>query len=171
MNNLKNIIFIDGQNLHLGVMEDNWKIDFNRLRIYLKDKYKIKHAYYFLGTINEKEQDLYDNLQKAGFIIKFKDHNKNLITQKKGNVDSDIIFEIMKNLLDNNSEFEKIFLISGDGDYIKIVDYLIKENRFGKILFPNRKFSSSLYKKLGTEYYDWIQNIKSYIIYKNKKGS
>ncbi len=167
----KNYAFIDGQNLHLGLKEDNWKIDFSKFRIYLKDKYKIKHAYYFLGNINESYQDLYDNLQKAGFIVKFKNHSKNLISEKKGNVDTDIVFEIMKSLLDEPKEFQKIFIISGDGDYIKIINYLIKENRFGKILFPNRKFSSSLYKKLGTEYYDWIQNIKSYIIYTNKKGS
>lgn len=51
----------------------------------------------------------------------------------------------MKNLVENN-DFNKIILVSGDGDYKKVVDYLISKERFEKILFPNRKFASSLYK-------------------------
>jgi len=166
-----NLAFIDGQNLHLGILENNWKIDHYKLRIYLKDKYHIKEAYYFLGYLTEEQQDLYNNLQKAGFIVAFKEHNINLKAQKKGNVDTDIVFEVMKNLIDNE-KFNKIILISGDGDYKKLVDYLIKKNRFKKILFPNKKFASSLYKKLGSEFYDYIENIKSYVNFnRNEKGS
>ncbi|HCI04763.1 TPA: hypothetical protein DEW47_02155 [Patescibacteria group bacterium] len=67
MKNIENnIAFIDGQNLHLGTMQDNWKIDHAKLRMYLKDKYKINEAYYVLGYVNEEEQKLYSNLQKAG---------------------------------------------------------------------------------------------------------
>jgi len=156
-----NLAFIDGQNLYLGTKEDDWKVDHNKFRIYLKDKYHVTEAYYFLGYVTEEQQDLYNNLQKAGFIVLFKEHNENLKAQKKGNVDTDIVFEIMKNLVENN--FSKIILVSGDGDYKKLVDYLIKKNKFKKIIFPNRKFASSLYKKLGSELYDYIENIKSYI--------
>lgn len=153
-----NIAFIDGQNLHLSIIENNWKIDHKKFRIYLKDKYHISEAHYVLGYITEKEQDLYSNLQKAGFIVMFKKHNSNLVTQKKGNVDSDIIFEVMKNLIDNKN-FDKIVLVSGDGDYKKLVDYLILKNKFSKILFPIRKFASSLYKDLTVKYYDNLDNI------------
>ena len=87
-------------------------------------------------------------MQKARFIVLFKEHNSNLLAKKKGNVDTDIVFEAMKNLVDNN--FDKIILVSGDGDYKKLVEYLIKKNKFKKILFPNKKFASSLYKNLGS---------------------
>ena len=33
-----NLAFIDGQNLHLGTTENNWKINHLKLRTYLKDK-------------------------------------------------------------------------------------------------------------------------------------
>ncbi len=33
-----------------------------------------------------------------------------------------------------------------------LVDFLIEENKLEKILFPNKKFSSSLYKSLGNKY-------------------
>lgn len=147
-----NLAFIDGQNLHLGTIENEWKVDHYKFRIYLKDKYHVTEAYYFLGYITEGQQDLYNNLQKAGFIVLFKEHNENLKAQKKGNVDTDIVFEVMKNLVDNKN-FNKIVLVSGDGDYKKLVDYLIEKNKFEKILFPNDKFASSLYKNLGNKFF------------------
>jgi len=166
-----NLAFIDGQNLHIGIMQNNWKIDHNRFRIYLKDKYHVAEAYYFLGYVKEEEQDLYSNLQKAGFIVVFKKHNSNSITEKKGNVDTDIVFEAMKNLIDNK-DFDKIVLVSGDGDYKKLVDYLIFKNKFKKILFPIKKFASSLYNDLGSEFFDYLENLKTYIAWhKKEKGS
>jgi len=167
---MKNLAYIDGQNLHLGTTQDNWKINYAKLRIYLKEKYSVFEAYYFIGYVSEDQQDLYNNLQKAGFIVLFKEHNKELLAKKKGNVDTDIVFEVMKSLIEN-SDFDKIILVSGDGDYKKLVDYLIKKNKFKKILFPNKKFASSLYKKLGSEYFDYLENIKVHIGYKKEKGS
>lgn len=166
---LHNIAFIDGQNLHLGTKEDGWAVDHKRLRIYLRDKYNVKEAYYYLGFVSEIEQDLYDSLQKAGFILAFREHSSALKGKKKGNVDSDIIFGIMRKMVDNEP-FEKVFIISGDGDYKKLVDYLIKKDRFGKMLFPNSKFASSLYKSLGGEFFAHLDetDVKSKISYKRK---
>ena len=58
----RNIAFIDGQNLHLGTKECGWSIDHKKFRIYLKDKYHVGEAYYFLGFVSEGYQDLYDSL-------------------------------------------------------------------------------------------------------------
>ena len=164
-----NLAFIDGQNLHLGTTQNDWKIDHEKFRIYLRDKYLISEAYYFLGYISEKEQDLYNKLKKAGFIVLFKEHTSSLKAHKKGNVDTDIVFEIMKNLVDNQN-FSKIILISGDGDYKKLVEYLIKKDKFKKILFPNRKFASSLFFSLGGESFGYLDedDIKSKIEYIHK---
>jgi hypothetical protein len=48
--------------------------------------------------------------------------------------------------------------VSGDGDYKQLVDFLIEENRFEKILFPDRKRASSLYKRIGAKYFDSVDN-------------
>jgi len=56
-----NIAFIDGQNLSKSL---DWNIDYKKFFIYLKDKYKIKEVYYFLAFL-DKEQKLYENLEKA----------------------------------------------------------------------------------------------------------
>lgn len=156
----KNLAFIDGQNLYMGTTKSpagSWNIDLFRFRTYLRDKYHISYAYYFLGCVQEEHQDLYEEIQQAGFVLVFREHHSAMLGKKKGNVDSDIIFHIMKKLYKRES-FDKVVLISGDGDYKTLVDFLIEESRFEKILFPNKKFASSLYKKLGSEYFDHLEN-------------
>jgi len=140
----RNIAFIDAQNLHLWTQTENWKIDFKRFRVYLKDKFKVDEAYFFLWVIDEDNNMLYRKIQKAGFILEFRNHNSNMSWKKKWNVDVDIVYNIMHRLLEED-DFDKIILVSWDWDYIKLVKYLIKKNRFKKILFPNKKYSS-LYK-------------------------
>ena len=165
-----NLAFIDGQNLHLGTLQNQWKIDHKKFRTYLKDKYHVEEAYYFLGYVSEDEQDLYNNLQKSGFIVLFREHNSGLKGTKKGNVDTDLVFEAMKILLERK-DFTKILLVSGDGDYKKLVDYLVKKNLFKKLLFPNRQYASSLYNKLGSEFFDYLEmpDIRSKISYTSMK--
>jgi len=167
-----NYAFIDAQNLYMATTkrEDHpWKIDLARLRIYLRDKYHVTKAFYFLGYVQDKHESMYEEIQNAGFILVFREHNPAMIGKKKGNVDSDIIFSIMKRLY-LRELFDQIVLVSGDGDYKKLVDFLIEENKFKKILFPDRKRASSLYKKLGSELYDYMENFKAHIM-KQKKGS
>ncbi len=156
----KNYAFIDGQNLFMNTAKrekNPWKINLKKFRIYLKDKYDVTNAYYFLGHVQVENQDLYEQIQNSGFILLFRDHNPAMIGKKKGNVDSDIIFLIMKKIY-KQEKFDKVILVSGDGDYKQLVDFLIEENRFKKILFPDRQFASSLYKKLGGQFFDYLDN-------------
>ena len=155
-----NLAFIDGQNLYMGTAKSAahpWRIDLQRFRVYLRQKYNVSDAFYFLGYVQEENQDLYEEIQKAGFVLIFRAHNPAMMGKKKGNVDSDIIFHVMKKMYKRES-FDKVILVSGDGDYKILVDFLIEENKFGKILFPNKKYASSLYKKLGAAYFDHLEN-------------
>jgi hypothetical protein len=47
----------------------------------------------------------------------------------------------------NEGELQSVVLISGDGDYKMLVDYLLEKNKLTKILAPNLAFASSLYKR------------------------
>lgn len=163
----KNIAFVDGQNLYMGTRSDvpAWNIDLAKFRIYLSKKYNVEKAYYFLGFVDERNQDLYESIQAAGFILVFKKHNDAMQGKKKGNVDTDIVFSVMKKLY-KQEVANKIIIVSGDGDYSMLVDFLIEEKRFLKILFPSKKFASSLYKKITRHYFDYLVNIKHIIEYK-----
>ncbi len=167
-----NISFIDGQNLNLGTKERNWKVSHMKFRTYLKDMYDVEIAYYFLGHRLADCEGLYKKLEKCGYILIFKSHENSLTSKKKGNVDTDMVFEVMKNIIDN-AQFEQAVMVSGDGDYFKLVTYLITKNKLRKILFPNGNYSS-LYNPLGSEFFDVIENIRQSIEFipdVNEKGS
>ena len=159
-----NLAFIDGQNLYMGTTSDkpSWKVDLKKFREYLSRKYDVETAYYFLGFMNETNEELYDEIQAAGFIVKFREHNTKMVGKKKGNVDTDIVFHIMRKMY-KEEKFDNIVLVSGDGDYKMLVDFLIEEGRFKKILFPNKEFASSLYKKITRKFFDYLVNIRHVI--------
>lgn len=156
---MKNLAFIDGQNLYMGtkICNPSWEVDLFKFKKYLENKYKVDEAYYFLGCVQNENEELYDKIQKAGFILKFREHNSTMLGKKKGNVDSDIIFSVMKKLY-LKEDFEKVVLVSGDGDYKTLIDFLIEENRFAMLLFPNKKFSSSLYKKIKSDHKSFLDD-------------
>lgn len=164
---VRNQAFIDGQNIYMNTTANKWRVDLRKFRIYLRDQYQVDNAYYFLGAVNDNNQELYELIQKAGFILVFREHSQSMIGKKKGNVDTDIVFTIMSKVADKEN-FDKIVLVSGDGDYYKMVNYLIKNNRFRKLLSPNRRSTSSLYRAFTPKYVDFLDNpgIKKKIEYK-----
>ena len=155
-----NEAFIDGQNLEFSTTnaDEAWKVDLKRFRVYLEQKYSVSRAYYFLGFQSDENSKFYQTIQEAGYILIFRKHNEKMSSIKKGNVDTDIVFTIMKKVADQE-KFEKVVLVSGDGDYFKMVDYLIEKNRFEKLLAPNRKNMSSLYKLFDRKYYTALNDI------------
>ena len=173
MKSAVNVAYVDGQNLYMGTTQSDpkWHVDLARLREYLRRKYNVDRAYYYLGYVQEgaNYDGLYETIQSAGFILVFREHNSAMIGKKKGNVDADIIFSIMKRLYQKD-KFDKVVLVSGDGDYKMLVDFLIEENRFARILFPNRRYRSSLYAKLEPKYYDSLDNpaVKAKIVRKKR---
>lgn len=84
--------FIDSQNLNLGIRDSGWILDFEKFRIYLKDKLNVKNAYLFIGKIGANEK-LYKYLEKSDYLLVFKptlEYKKNQKRITKGNVDKDI---------------------------------------------------------------------------------
>lgn len=164
-----NQAFVDGQNLYMNTAANGWQIDLCRFRVYLREKYNVEKAYYFLGAVNNDNQGLYELIQEAGFILVFREHNQNMTGKKKGNVDTDIVVTIMSKLIDDK-DLDKVVLVSGDGDYYKMVKYLALRDKLCKLLAPNKHSTSSLYKSLAPQYVDYLDNpgIKKKIEYTNK---
>jgi hypothetical protein len=155
--NGENQAFIDGQNLFLGTTQssDPWKVDLYKFRIYLRERYNVEKAYYFIGRKEDKLQELYERIRDAGYILVFRAHSGDMKSSKKGNVDTDIVFMTMKVFHESVKE-ERYYFVSGDGDYYKMIKYLQLQKRLGEILFPSMKKSSSLYRQIGNVYYDYL---------------
>jgi uncharacterized LabA/DUF88 family protein len=171
---ISNYAFIDGQNLRYSTAKgDNpWTINLKRFRIYLERKYHVSKAYYFIGYHTSQYEEMYRRIQEAGYILVFRKHSGGMISQKKGNVDTDIVFAIMRTVAEREP-MGKVVLVSGDGDYYKMVQYLIGKDKFARLLAPNEKYMSSLYKTFEPKYYAFLNrpDVKNKIEYqKNKAG-
>ena len=139
-----NYAFIDSQNLNLGVRSQGWVLDFTRFRCFLKDKYRVEKAYLFIGFV-PVNQTLYTELQKAGYICIFKptlEIKEGNTVKIKGNVDAELVLHAMIEY----PNYEKAIIVSGDGDFYCLIEYLIKQNKLRKIIVPNTHFSSLLRK-------------------------
>lgn len=140
--NKKVYAFIDSQNLNLGIQSQGWKLDFEKFRVYLKDKYKVEKAFLFIGYIPDN-QKLYTYLQKAGYIVIFKPVLENGTHKEvKGNVDAELVLHSMIEY----PNYDKAIIVSGDGDFFCLVEYLEENNKLKKIIVPNKKYSSLLRK-------------------------
>lgn len=136
--------FIDSQNLNLDVKDTGWNIDFKRFRIYLKEKLNVSRAYLFIGHVPGNSK-LYEYLQESGFIIIFKptlEFTKRGRRIIKGNVDAELVLHTIIHI----SDYDKAVIVSGDGDFHCLVEYLEEKQKLGKIIAPSRKYSSLLRK-------------------------
>lgn len=134
--------FIDSQNLNLGVRSQGWQLDFARFRIYLKDKYKVKRAFLFIGFI-PKYKKLYTFLEKSGYNLVYKPvlETKQQSSPIKGNVDAELVLHAMIEF----PHYDKALIVTGDGDFYCLVDYLLKKRKFGRLIIPNQKSYSRLF--------------------------
>ena len=133
--------FIDAQNLNLGVRSLGWELDYSKFRLYLKNKFAVSEAFMFIGFI-PTSQTLYTKLQKAGFILVYKTaitYSKNGKTIIKGNVDAELVLHAAAIEYPN---FDKSVIVTNDGDFLCLVQYLDKNNKLLKILAPNKKYST-----------------------------
>lgn len=134
--------FIDSQNLNLGVKSQGWRLDFKKFRIFLGEKYSVKKAFLFIGYVPTNRK-LYDYLKSSGYYIIFKPVLKSSRHRKakvKGNVDAELVLYTMIEF----PNYDKAIIVSGDGDFYCLADYLAKKRKLEKIIVPNSKYSSLL---------------------------
>ena len=158
-----NYAFIDSQNLNLGILELGWKLDFRRFRIYLKEKYAVTKTYLFIGYISDN-QDLYDSLNRAGYQLIFKPVIKDKHGQVKGNVDADLVLQVMLDYL----EYNKAVIVTSDGDFYSIVDHLYYKDKLEVVLCPNKKSCSILLKSKAREKMMFLDKLRKKLEYKKR---
>lgn len=140
-----NIAYIDGANLHLGISSAKWELDYKKFRVWLTDKFDISDAYIFLGNI-PKYSSLYAYLQECGFKIIFKQVVYDSAGKAKGNCDADLVLKSCQDFY--NKKFDKMLLVSSDGDYSSLVEFVKSEKRLVGILSPyDQKKCSILLKR------------------------
>lgn len=165
--------FIDSQNLNLSVLNDikdkktkkiiyqGWKLDFKRFFVYLQQKYQVNKIFLFIGRKPEYEA-LYQSLKSWGYHLVFKptlDH----AGKTKGNVDAELVLHSMIEY----KNYDKAIIVSGDGDFYCLIEYLEGKNKLFRILIPNEFSYSSLLRKFNRKV-AFVSRLKSKLEYLKK---
>ena len=158
-----NYAFIDSQNLNLSIREQGWILDFYKFRLYLSRKYGITKAFIFIGYVWEN-QALYTNLQKDGFILVFKPTLKLPDGRAKGNVDAELVLHTMIEY----PNYDKALIVTGDGDFYCLVEYLLKTDKLLKLMIPNKEKYSSLFRKM-MPHVIFMNNLRGLLEHKTTK--
>lgn len=157
---LNNYAFIDNQNLNLGIQKVGWKLNWRKFREYLADKYGVEKAFMFIGYMPDFEE-LYTHMHDLGYLIVLKPtlemHNMRIegmpekLVQEpregedkkpavKGNVDAELVLHAVKEM----PNYNKAVIVSGDGDFYSLIEYLDEQKKLLQVLAPNRQYSSLL---------------------------
>jgi len=171
--------FIDSQNLNVSTQKFGWKMDWQKFRQFLADKYGVSKAFMFIGYIPENES-LYEQMHDAGYAVVLKPtfdmtkprpedleeadasgaKNKGAKNAKpedkkpvKGNIDAELVLWAMKEM----SNYDKAIIVSGDGDFFCLVEYLESKNRLLHLLTP-----SSHYSGLYNRYDEYVQRLDEF---------
>jgi len=159
--------FIDSQNLNLGTNKNiyknrkliykGWNLDFRKFRRYLSDKFRVNKAFLFIGYIPENKK-LYKRLKSFGYELVFKPTVKDNQGKAKGNVDAELVLHAAAIEYRN---YNKAVIVSGNGDFRCLHEFLEKNKKLLRIIIPNAKSESSLLKP--------FQKYKTFIIYEKHK--
>ncbi|KKS55965.1 MAG: hypothetical protein UV20_C0019G0009 [Candidatus Magasanikbacteria bacterium GW2011_GWA2_42_32] len=158
-----NYAFIDSQNLNLGIQKLGWKLNYRKFRIYLQEKYAVQKAYVFIGFIT-LNQELYESLQNAGFILVFKPTVPDADGKIKGNVDADLVLRAAL----ERDEYDKAVIVTSDGDFYSLVQYLYEQGKLETVLSPDIKNCSTLLRRAAKDKIRFMDNLRGKLEYIKK---
>lgn len=130
----------------------------------LEERCSVRKAYIFIGFI-EKYKKLYFELERLGYILVFKETIGDGKGSVKGNCDSELVLTAVSNFYEK--KFDKAVLISGDGDFRCLVDFLMKRGKMERIIAPNPKKCSILLKRTGSRI-TFLNDLKNIVSKKEK---
>ena len=185
--------FIDASNIFYGGEKSlGWKIDYQKLLGYLKDKYGVTKTFYYAGidigqyqptekldfdglakhfakelenpgiTEDETSQidryiqraNFYKSLEELGFelIIKpVKLYGEGDAQVKKANCDVDLTFDLMRYM----SQYKKVVIMSGDGDFAPVLLYLKKKHKEVHVLARGNRTAKEIRQLAGENFKDF----------------
>ena len=143
---LKNIAYIDNTNLHKGVEAEGFQLDYKKFRTYLKERLQVKTAYIFIGYVPGNEER-YRKFQEAGYTLIFKPTLPDSTGKIKGNCDAELVLQAVRDHFEETSE--KLVIVSSDGDFGCLIQFLQDRNKLEIVLSPrNKSKCSTLIKRL-----------------------
>jgi uncharacterized LabA/DUF88 family protein len=156
-----NYAFIDGNNFYLSAKELGWKVGHKQLRTFLKEKYGVSVAYYFIGYIKDNE-GLYDNLRRNGFTLIFKEVSRDENDKPKGNIDAELVLQAMIDI----EKYGQAVIVTSDGDFACLIKYLTGQKKLKRVLASSRRGCSRLLGKAAGTNIDFLDDLRNKLEYR-----
>ncbi len=137
---MKTNIYIDGNNLYRAAKGLGFEIDYKKFRGWLRQKYQADSVYLFIGLIPERVK-YYEYLQESGFILIFK-QTVSIGGVIKGNCDAELVLKVVSDFY--TKSYDKCIIITGDGDFGCLVQFLKENSVIEVILSPDENRCSIL---------------------------
>ena len=164
-------VFIDTQNMYYSArFLFKHKVNFKNILIDAVAKRKLIRAIaYVVRTKTHEESPFFEALQKAGIETKEKELMEYLSGQKKADWDVGLTIDVVRMM----DMLDVIVLVSGDGDYIPLVEYARNRGRIVEVI-AFRETTSTKLTEVVDHYVNLSENPKRYILMnsttESKKG-
>jgi|SRR5579885_671755 len=154
---MKTYAFIDASNIIYGARTEGWFIDQKKLFDYLKRKFETSKVFFYFGKDdnNKKQGKFLKKLEKFGYTLRVK-QIKRYGKRQKANCDVDLTLDMLVLM----KEYDQAIVLTGDGDFLPLFEYLRKQKKKITILaFPKstakelKKFAAGKFIGLTNERY------------------
>jgi uncharacterized LabA/DUF88 family protein len=146
-------IFVDIQNVYYGA-KDNFKgkIDFRKLTENMIRGRHLDVCKAYLIKSDTDNSNFVNFMKQMGYSIVSKDLKRRSDGSAKGNLDIEIAMDIMASC----DTLDTVVLVSGDGDFVALVEYLKSKNIFVEVYsFSNFKnITSQELKNMASKYFE-----------------
>lgn len=155
-------VLVDIQNLYYSAkVLYKKKVNFGQLlKVGVGERKLIRAIAYGIKTLEGQEEKFFEALEKQGFEVKTKDLQIFPGGAKKGDWDVGIAVDAIK----FSKSLDAIILVSGDGDYIPVVEYI--QNTTGcrvEVIAFKESASAKLLEKVD-DFIDISENKKKFLI-------
>ncbi|NQV12230.1 NYN domain-containing protein [Candidatus Uhrbacteria bacterium] len=156
-------VFIDVQNMYYTARNlYNRKVNFgNIVKASVGERQLIRAIAYVVSTKTGENQPFFDALANIGIETKEKELMEYYGGQKKADWDVGITVDAIR----MSESLDVIVLVSGDGDYIPLVEYLKSRGKIVEVVSFRETTSTKLFEEIGAEHYTNLsENKRGFLI-------
>jgi uncharacterized LabA/DUF88 family protein len=165
----KAAVFIDAANILYSQQTLDWKLDYQKLKNYLKKQINLFGLFYYTGKLGtlEKQIKFIQRLEKLEYKVITKEVKFIRISREqilyKGNLDVELSLDAFR----LSSKYDTLLLFSGDSNFTYLID-LLKAKGKKIIVFSTRgHIAKELLER--AKYID-LRKLKNFIEFKQKKS-
>ena len=161
-------ILIDVQNLyHSAKNLYNSRVNFkNILKLAIAQRSLIRALAYVVRTKTGEEKPFFSALIKLGFETKVRDLQEFYDGLKKADWDVGITIDAIR----ISPSIDTIVLVSGDGDFIQLIEYLKNQGKRTEIIAFGKTTSSKL-QEVADEFINLEDNLEKYLLKRKEYGN